>query len=36
METGGLLVGDDIKISLELALVAAEAAPAKVAVGAAA
>ena len=36
METGGLLVGDEIKIWLELALVAAEAAPAKVAVGAAA
>jgi polyisoprenoid-binding protein YceI len=36
METGGLLVGDDIKISLDIALVAAEAAPAKVAIGAAA
>jgi polyisoprenoid-binding protein YceI len=36
METGGLLVGDEIKISLDVALVAAEVAPAKVAVGAAA
>ncbi len=36
METGGWLVGDDIKISLEIALVAAEAASEKVAVGTAA
>lgn len=36
METGGLLVGDEIKISLEVALVAAEVASEKVAVGAAA
>ena len=36
LETGGLLVGDDIKISLEIALVATEATAEKVAVGAAA
>jgi polyisoprenoid-binding protein YceI len=36
MEAGGLLVGDDIKISLEIAMVAAEAAAEKETVGAAA
>jgi polyisoprenoid-binding protein YceI len=36
METGGWLVGDEIKVSLEVALVASEAARANAAVGAAA
>ncbi len=36
METGGWLVGDEIKVSLELALVAAEAAQTNVAIGIAA
>ena len=36
LETGGWLVGDEIKISLDIALLAAEAAAEKVAVGAAA
>ncbi|MGZ6266284.1 MAG: YceI family protein [Candidatus Limnocylindrales bacterium] len=36
LETGGWLVGDEIKISLEIALLAAEAAAENVAVGAAA
>jgi polyisoprenoid-binding protein YceI len=36
LETGGFLVGDEIKITLELALLQDEAAPSKVAVGSAA
>jgi polyisoprenoid-binding protein YceI len=36
LETGGFLVGDEIKITLELALLLAEAAPAKVAASTAA